>query len=482
MMRSAPLVLLFCLLPLSSTSAQVNFLADADRFELGQRLRAFEAALENQKVVSLRLKVIKTLKPITGLFFTGQLGEVARLLDVARLTLATGKEPDAKLLHAQALSIRPARVFLDSAAMELAFSVRSFYQPPGERPPGLQIRVQVVSAQGKILAGPVLIDLDDLPKEGTIPLGKVIEGDHLFRAEVLWKRDGPKEQVMLWEQTLSIVADADTRLGNLRQALGKLEDNKGLDAESLRRLSKILASLAEGKSQETLLPAARLLKEAEEAVRVIASGKPFYGQMKVGEFWLQVPLRPKPVSLRLQAPAAAAHGKPMPLVIALHGAGGSDNMFFDGYGNGLIARLCAERGWLLIAPTNTTPTQALLDEVGKLYPIDRAKVFVVGHSMGAAQAVQAAQASPEQFLAVAALGGGRGVRASEPLKNVAFFIGCGSEDFALGGARGMADSLKKAEIPHVKFREYEGLEHLVIVQLALRDVFAFFDDQQSRKR
>jgi predicted esterase len=481
MMRSAPLVLLLGVLSFSSASAQVNLLTDADRFELGQRLRAFEAALENQKDVPLRLKVIKTLKPVTGLFFTGQLGEVARLLDVARLTLITGKEPEAKLLQAQALSIRPARVFLDSAATELAFSVRSFYQPPGDRPPGLQVRVQVVSSQGKILAGPVVIDLDDLPKEGTIPLCKVIEGDHVFRAEVLLKREGSSEQVALWEQTLSIAADTDARLGNLRQALGKLEDNKGLDGESLRRLSKILANLAEGKSQETPFPAASLLKEAEEGVQMVGKGKPFYGHKKVGQFWLQVPLRPKPVSLRLQAPAAAAKGEPLPLVISLHGAGGSENMFFDGYGNGLIARLCADRGWLLIAPTNTTPTPALLDEVGKLYPIDREKVFVVGHSMGAAQAVQAAQASPEQFLAVAALGGGRGVRASAALKNVAFFIGCGSEDFALGGARGMADSLKKAAIAQVTFREYEGLEHLVIVQLALRDVFAFFDQHKSRK-
>ena len=49
-------------------------------------------------------------------------------------------------------------------------------------------------------------------------------------------------------------------------------------------------------------------------------------------------------------PRGAAKGKPLPLVIALHGAGGSENMFFDAYGNGKIVDLCRKRGWLLVAP------------------------------------------------------------------------------------------------------------------------------------
>ena len=98
--------------------------------------------------------------------------------------------------------------------------------------------------------------------------------------------------------------------------------------------------MARGTPQETNYPAARLLKEAEEGTRAVAAGQPFYGQKKVGQFWLQTPGTGAAVSLRLQAPPAAARGTPLPLVIALHGAGGSENLFFDGYGNGLIARLC----------------------------------------------------------------------------------------------------------------------------------------------
>ncbi|MFO0926854.1 MAG: hypothetical protein U0736_07400 [Gemmataceae bacterium] len=57
-----------------------------------------------------------------------------------------------------------------------------------------------------------------------------------------------------------------------------------------------------------------------------------------------------------------------------HGAGGARNMFFDGYGDGLIARLCARRGWLLV--TTRSPlfafsgvdAPAVVDALAKLYP------------------------------------------------------------------------------------------------------------------
>src|SRR5262249_14666700 len=143
-------------------------------------------------------------------------------------------------------------------------------------------------------------------------------------------------------------------------------------------------------------------------------------------------------------------GKPLPLVIALHGAGSSENLFFDGYGRGGIVRLCAERGWLLLAPRTeglafNFPAAALVDEVNRLYPVDRKQVFVVGHSMGAMQAVRAAQDVPNLFAGVAALGGGGAVKMSPALKAVPFFIGVGTRDFLLPSAHALRESLTKAE-------------------------------------
>ena len=96
--------------------------------------------------------------------------------------------------------------------------------------------------------------------------------------------------------------------------------------------------------------------------------------------------------------------------------------------------------------------------------------------MGAASAIGAVQKRPDLFAAVALLGGGRNIQEGEGVKNVAFYVGCGSEDFALASARGLRDSLRKAMVRKVKVHEFEGMDHLVVVQLALREVLAFFEE------
>ena len=42
-------------------------------------------------------------------------------------------------------------------------------------------------------------------------------------------------------------------------------------------------------------------------------------------------------------------------------------------------------------------------------------------------------------------------------------------------ARALKRSLERADVRSVELKEYPGVEHLTIVQLALPDVFAFFD-------
>jgi len=169
----------------------------------------------------------------------------------------------------------------------------------------------------------------------------------------------------------------------------------------------------------------------------------------------------------------------------MHGAGGSENLFFDGYGVGKIATLSEARGWLVVAPRGSagfTPQRAgeVIDAVDKLYPVDRERVFLIGHSMGAAQAIASVQASPARFAAVAALGGGGTVKETEGLSTVPFLIAVGAQDFAYSNARKLAYELKKAGVKSVRFKEYPDVEHLIIVQEALPDVFAFFDEMSRR--
>ena len=161
--------------------------------------------------------------------------------------------------------------------------------------------------------------------------------------------------------------------------------------------------------------------------------------------------------------------------------GGSENMFFESYGHGAIIERCRERGWLLVAPRGGAfvgaPVADVVDELAKLYPVDRGRVMLVGHSMGAGQAVAAAMSEPTRYAAVAALGGGGSVRPQPALRDLPFFVGIGSEDFGLKAAKKLADNLERAGAATVIFREYPGIEHLAIVQVALGDVFRFFDER-----
>src|SRR5581483_3079525 len=98
--------------------------------------------------------------------------------------------------------------------------------------------------------------------------------------------------------------------------------------------------------------------------------------------------------------------------------------------------------------------------------IDQKRVYLVGHSMGAMQTVALAQQAPGRFAAIAALGGGGAVTQPDTFKDLPVFIGCGSADFLLGGAKALAETLKKAGATRVQFHEYPGVEHMLIVQEA----------------
>jgi dienelactone hydrolase len=101
-------------------------------------------------------------------------------------------------------------------------------------------------------------------------------------------------------------------------------------------------------------------------------------------------------------------------------------------------------------------------------------VFLVGHSMGAGQAL--ALAANGKFAAVAALGGGGRLSKPAAFAELPTFVGVGDKDsLALAGARALNKALTAANAKAVTYKEYPGVEHLVIVREALPDAFAVFD-------
>jgi predicted esterase len=451
--------------------------AQEDRFELGLRLRRFEKAVDAQTDPAARKRTIEPLKQAMLAFFTAQTAEAGRQLDRARLTLASDKEPTADILWADSLLLRPTSRLLDASANEIPCTLAFFYPVKAGRPENTRLRLALLK-DDKPAASAVTIDIGAVPLNAKLPFKDIAEGDYVLTAEIVV---GDKVLTRT-EQTVSLAAKLDERLDALQKAAKELpEKPKHTDTETVRKLAALLNDLRQKKVPETNFPAARLLAEAEAALETIKAGKEYYGQGRTGQFWLALATQKGTVQARLQAPEAAKKGKPLPLVVVLHGVGGSENFFFDAHGNGLVARLCEERGWLLVAPRDGL-APGVIEEVSRLYPVDPKRIFLLGHSLGATRAAAAVSAAPERFAAVAALGGGGGIQASEALKAVPFFIGIGAaeEKPLAAAAKALHESLKKAEVEKVVFREYTEAEHLLVVQFALPDVFAFFDETAKR--
>jgi len=447
--------------------APVPAFAQESRYELGQRLQAFEQTWDRLKPDSMaRRRALSGLQSTFRNFFSLRLSEAGRSLDQARWALESANEPPFARQWADSLSIVPESRFLDAESKSLSLRVRAFYAVKGEIPKSTKLRVTLNDTSKEF-------DLAKLPTDISfaLPAFTTDTDSRLTFTVVVGNDEYP------FSQSLSRVAKRDERLKVLEAIVEKLpEQPTSLEDGSIRHLNDLVKSLRDGTVPETNYPAARLLNEAES----IAKNAKFYGPERAGQFWLRVPLDNGSIVVRMLIPKKLAKGK-VPLVVALHGAGGSENLFFDGYGDGAVVKACEERGWILIATRSpgfigAPPVVQVIDQLAKRFPIDTEKVYLIGHSMGASQSISIATRDPKRFAGVVALGGGGLVRKSDDLASLPFFIGVGKEDFALSSSRSLAKSLETSGAKKVVLKEYADIEHMVIVREAIDDIFAWMKD------
>lgn len=460
---------------LCCTSPWLGF-GQETRFELGQRLRAFEIAWENQMDAQARARSVPHLVSAVRQFFSLSPAQAAQSLDQARFAVLSAAPPPESVIWATSLFVKPATRLVDQSSGTLDFRVAPFYRKELEAPRVNTIQISLIDAKGQS-ACDVAGSIDRLPWSGRLAWQAIAEGDYRLVAKILLH----ERHVDLCPQTISIVAKPEQRVKRLESSLKQLENTPNTTQKaSLAAQVTILRSLLDGETLETNYPAARMLAEAEAASEALLAGKEYFGQGRSGEFWLSLACGRARLPVRFMAPDSVATRKPLPLLIALHGAGGSENMFFDAYGHGKVVTFCRQRGWLLVAPRLSflglgVSLDQMLMEIDRLYPVDKRQVFVIGHSMGAMQAVALAQQAREPLAAVAAISGGGRLGKTGPWTKTAFFVLAGDQDFGLPGARRLADALRSAGAEEVRFDEVKNAEHLGVVQASLGDIFAFFD-------
>jgi predicted esterase len=166
-------------------------------------------------------------------------------------------------------------------------------------------------------------------------------------------------------------------------------------------------------------------------------------------------------------PRSGADSSKLPLVVLLHGAGGTGSRIIQ-----RLQGLAEETAMILVAPKSRGATwdvlrgyygpdvesiSSILDTVSSRYPIDRGRVFLAGFSDGASYALALGRINGDLFHKVAAFSPGILFRVTTHGRPE-FFISHGTADSVLpivAASRRFVPELRREGL-RVDYREFEG--------------------------
>jgi predicted esterase len=193
----------------------------------------------------------------------------------------------------------------------------------------------------------------------------------------------------------------------------------------------------------------------------------------------------------LHVPTGAAPAAGWPVVLAVHGAGGDERMFFGGYGAGSIRDIADRHRVAVIspgAPLSTDGLFGLVDALAPRHSLDVSRVALLGHSMGAAVVSRAAGERPERTRAVACIAGScvaagaSGAAGADAVADTAAAVpvmvlaGALYPLFRAAGLEEQAAALRR-DGRIVEFRRYDAEGHTLVVGQALPGVMQWLAER-----
>lgn len=455
---------------------------------------------------ALKLTIDSLDALITSASRQGRTGELRRLYAQAGTLLARRAwTPEAEFASSLVLrtdhqvvdpsrrwSVRVEQIFAPSIPLLRPLSARASIR---QRTPGSagNAPLTVVRDLGQFDGVPR--DLRDTPFVVDASLDGVADGNYVVVVEV---RDNAR---VLGTSSLPIVVRG------------------GLDA-SIARLEKAAAQVAEPLRSDLLFPVDRLRQvnnsrialntfntgrafAAAESllVAVNASGDPWLG--RTGDLKRHYLLEDagEIMPYRLYIPSGYTADRPMPLIVALHGLGATEDSFFEAYGREL-PRLAEEHGYIVAAPLGyrvdgaygvslgggrdaaALRTQSLseqdvlqvLAQVRAQYAVKTDRIFLIGHSMGAIGTWAMAAKFPDMWAGLGAFSGFGVASSAAAIRDIPQFVVHGDADptVAVGGSRVMVAALK-AVGAKVEYLEIAGGNHSNVVAPNLTRMFDFFN-------
>lgn len=448
---------------------------------------------------------------ITSASRLGRTAELRRLYAHAR-TLLAKREWTAESEYAASLVLRTDRQVVDPSR-RWAVRVEQIFAPSLSlsRPlsahatisrraaaGGANARLEVVKDLGTHDGVPR--DLRDTPFVIDAALDGLDNGSYIVSVEI---RDSAR---VLGTATLGVVV------------------RNGLDA-SIARLEAAAANVAEPVRSDLLFPvdrlrqvnnsrialntfnAARDFAAAESLLVAVNAGRdPWQGRTGDLKRHYLLEAAGEIMPYRLYVPSGYSNDKPLPLIIALHGLGATEDSFFEAYGR-VMPQLAEQRGYIVAAPLGyrvdgaygvslggsrdpaALRTQALseqdvlavLEQVRKHYAVDESRIFLMGHSMGAIGTWAVAAKHPDLWAGLGAFSGFGVASTAETIRGIPQFVVHGDADptVAVGGSRVMVAALKAAGA-RVEYLEIPGGDHSDVVAPNLPSMFDFFSGLPGR--
>jgi pimeloyl-ACP methyl ester carboxylesterase len=451
------------------------------RADLAVRLIETEACWEaHRESAEARLRATRPLSEGLTAFFSGRFDALARSLTQACAALRSDAPPTPELLYAGALGVRMPPV-VDKDALErgevvLRGQLFAYYAAEKPETP-LQLRWRITPRGETRTIGEGTLDAPEPGSTMTL-LTRAPEGDYEAHFEL---RHG-EQTLRQWRQTFSVIAHLQARLEALERAAESHDDAEPVERMTVLNARDVLQNALKGDSPETFYPLLRLLQLAEQLAAGWEAGASGW-RAAPGDYWMATLHRERKVAFRLFIPKQFQPNRPIPLVVALHGAGGNEHLFFEGYGLGIVLKEAEKRGWAVIAPRaemGLAHIGGALEAAQKLLPIDPARVYLMGHSMGGAHSFAAIAQFPDRFRAVAIFAG-----AGQPTQvpaDMPILMTVGEQELSMlkTTIENAYRRLQGLNLKTLDYKKYDGCDHLMIVREAMPDAFAFFDRAPAR--
>ena len=365
---------------------------EISRADLATSYLRLEMALKVAKLDDAETtRVNKAFDAATLAFFGGKLGEAIEQIDNVTASIGSGSAEKSLLIPASLrATVNPVVYRLGSDAKPVLV-VEPLYKDVGED--GDEI-VFTISPEG---------DAEGIVSRNTMTIGEILAGNgtvdlafadaalspgrYTIRAAL---GEGSAVELGRWSvvaESLDAIAARDSeKLMSIEASTPALEQ---AFASARARNALLSDTPSPENTAQLLFDPNQLANDVASEIDALAAGKDPYRE-RTGDYWRVLKFDSKESPMRVYLPESADTSKPLPLVVAFHGAGGDENMFMDAYGAGIIKETADKHGFLLVTPRTYDyggnslgeMFDALIEAIGYDYDIDPKRIYVLGHSMG----------------------------------------------------------------------------------------------------